>query len=264
METEAEARPACYYYPFLRIDGSHVLFTGASSGIGAALAVELTRRGAKVAGVSRRGDVRADLADAAERKRAYDEVLARLGRVDILINNAGVGLYEPSWRASDQLVRRMFEVNFFAALDFTQHAVPAMRQRGSGLIVNVASIASKVTLPWFTLYSASKAALESFTRGLRIELRGSGVGAMLVCPGYVKTQFQASVLAGNVPPKLAHSKQFASTPENVARAVADGVERGARTVLVPAVMGWGFVAASKVAPDLIDARMAAMMEDGDD
>ncbi len=226
--------------------------------------MELTRRGAKVAGVSRRGDVRADLADAADRSRAFDEALERLGRVDILINNAGVGLYQPSWRASEELVRRMFEVNFFAALDFTQRAVPAMRERGSGLVVNVASIASKVTLPWFTLYSASKAALEAFTRGLRIELRGSGVGAMLVCPGYVKTRFQASVLAGSVPPKLAHSKQFASTPEKVARAVAEGMERGSRTVLVPSVAGWGFVAASKIVPELIDGRLAAMMEDGDD
>lgn len=248
----------------MRIDGSHVLLTGASSGIGAALAVELTRRGAKVVGVSRRGDVRADLTDAADRARAYEEVLARLGRVDILINNAGVGLYQPSWTASDELARRMFEVNFFAALDLTQRAVPAMRERGSGLVVNVASIASKVTLPWFTLYSASKAALESFTRGLRIELRGSGVGALLVCPGYVKTQFQASVLAGAVPPKLAHSKQFASTPENVARSVAEGMERNARTVLIPALAGWAFVAASKAVPELIDARLAAMMEDGDD
>lgn len=248
----------------MRIDGSHVLLTGASSGIGAALAAELTRRGAKVVGVSRRGDVRADLASPADRARAFDEARERLGRVDILINNAGVGLYQPSWRASEELVRRMFEVNFFAALDFTQRVVPAMRARGSGLVVNVASIASKVTLPWFTLYSASKAALEAFTRGLRIELRGSGVGAMLVCPGYVKTQFQASVLAGNVPPKLAHSKQFASTPEKVARAVADGMERGSRTVLVPAIAGWGFVAASKVLPRLIDGRLAAMMEDGDD
>lgn len=241
-----------------------MLLTGASSGIGAALAAELTRRGGKVVGVSRRGDVRADLADAPDRARAYNEALSRLGRVDILINNAGVGLYQPSWRASDELARRMFEVNFFAALDLTRRAVPAMRERGSGLVVNVASIASKVTLPWFTLYSASKAALEAFTRGLRIELRGSGVGAMLVCPGYVKTQFQASVLAGTVPPRLAHARQFASTPEKVARAVADGIERGARTVLVPAIAGWGFVAASKVLPELIDARMAAMMEDSDD
>lgn len=153
----------------------------------------------------------------------------------------------------------MFEVNLFAAVDLTQRLTPFMVERGSGLVVNVASIASKVTLPWFTLYSASKAALEAFTQGLRMELASTGVGAMLVCPGYVRTNFQAAVLGGRPPAKLAAGKRFSSTAEAVARAVADGIAGDARTVMTPAV-GWALVAASRLAPGLVDARLRAMME----
>jgi len=253
----------------LRIDGSNILLTGASSGIGAALAVELTRRGARVAGVSRRPvtgatvSITADLGVPADRERAAAEALRALGSVDILINNAGVGVYSPSWKTQMDHLRTMFEVNFFAAVDLTQRVTPGMVERGAGRIVNISSIASKVPLPWFTLYSASKAALEAFTRGLRIELHGTGVGAMLVCPGYVKSQFQASVLGGTPPPKLSASKKFASTAETVARAVADGIENDTRTVLTPP-LGWSLVAASRLAPGLVDARLRAMMETAGD
>ena len=223
-----------------------------------------------MAGVSRRAvsgvtvSIEADLAIPLDRERAVSEALTALGRVDILINNAGVGVYAPSWRTSMDDMRRMFDVNFFAAVDLTQRLTPFMVERGSGLVVNVASIASKVTLPWFTLYSASKAALEAFTRGLRMELGATGVGAMLVCPGYVRTNFQAAVLGGRPPAKLAAGKRFASTAEAVARAVADGIERDARTVMIPS-LGWALVAASRLAPGLVDARLRAMMEAaGDD
>jgi short-subunit dehydrogenase len=253
----------------LRIEGSNIFLTGASSGIGASLAVELAGRGARVAAVSRRAapgvavSISADLAIPADRERAVAEALAALGGVDILVNNAGVGVYGPSWRTAMEDMRRMFEVNLFAAVDFTQRLVPQMVERRSGLVVNVASIASKVPLPWFTLYSASKAALEAFTRGLRMELGATGVGAMLVCPGYVKTNFQAAVLGGSPPAKLASGKRFASTAETVARAVADGIERDARTVMAPSV-GWALVAASRLAPGVVDARLRAMMEGAED
>jgi short-subunit dehydrogenase len=253
----------------LRIDGSTIFLTGASSGIGASLAVEMRERGARVAAVSRRAvsgvavSIAADLALPSDRERAVSEGLAVLGSIDILINNAGVGLYSPSWQTRMEDMRRMFEVNLFAAVDFTQRLAPFMVERRSGLIVNVASIASKVPLPWFTLYSASKAALEAFTRGLRMELGSAGVGAMLVCPGYVRTNFQASVLGGRPPEKLVSGKRFASTADAVAKAIADGIERDARTVLTPA-LGWALVAASRLAPGFVDARLRAIMESAGD
>lgn len=131
------------------------------------------------------------------------------------------------------------------------------------MVVNVSSIAGKVTLPWFTLYSASKSALESFTRGLRMELAPSGVKALLVCPGYVKTSFQASVLGGTPPPRLAHNKRFASSAERVAQAVTEGIEREVRTVLTPS-LGWALVAASRLAPGLVDNQLQGMLESAGD
>lgn len=215
----------------------------------------VSRRGTAGGGIS----ITADLTIPSDRERAVAEALTALGRIDILINNAGVGVYAPSWRTPMDDMRRMFEVNLFAAVDLTQRLAPAMVERRTGLVVNVASIASKVTLPWFTLYSASKAALEAFTRGLRMELGSSGVGAMLVCPGYVNTNFQAAVLSGRAPAKLVSSKRFSSTAETVARALADGVERDARTVMTPS-LGWALVAASRLAPGLVDARLRAILE----
>ena len=116
--------------------------------------------------------------------------IERFGRIDLLINNAGAGLYAPSHMASMEEARRMWELNFFAPLDLIQRVAPAMKRQRSGFIVNVGSIAGKVTLPWFTLYSASKYAIGSLTDGLRMELRQFGIHTMTVCPGYVNTRFR--------------------------------------------------------------------------
>ncbi len=167
----------------MRIDGKVVLITGASEGIGAACAAEFARAGARLSltarsedGLRRAGGPDAlitagDLTDEAARRRAVDRTIERFGAIDILINNAGMGFYCPSWRAPMEETRRLMELNFFAVLGITQLVVPHMRERRSGMIVNVGSIAGKFTLPWMTIYSASKFALGSLTEGLRMELK---------------------------------------------------------------------------------------------
>jgi short-subunit dehydrogenase len=157
-------------------------------------------------------------------------------------------------------VRRMFELNLFAPLGMAQLVAPHMRAQHSGTIVNIGSIAGKVTLPWFTLYSASKYALGSWTDGLRMELRSHGIHCMTVCPGYVQTDFQKHVLAGQPPPKIQQGNQFKITAPQCAEAVVRGVERGARTVVTPAT-GWLFVMAERLLPSLVDSRLAAMNEE---
>jgi short-subunit dehydrogenase len=154
----------------------------------------------------------------------------------------------------------LFELNFFAPLALTQLVAPHMRARSSGVIVNVSSVAGRVTLPWLTLYSASKYALCSLTDGLRMELKKDGIHTITVCPGYVKTNFQDHALGGEAPPKIARSKQFAITPEQCAEAIARGVERGARTVMAPR-SGWLFVLAERLFPSLVDAQLAAILHD---
>jgi short-subunit dehydrogenase len=109
------------------------------------------------------------------RQAAVSATLDRFGAIDILINNAGMGLYDPAWSTPLPDARSMFELNFFAPLALTQLVAPHMRARSSGVIVNVSSVAGKVTLPWLTLYSASKYALGSLTDGLRMELKKDGI-----------------------------------------------------------------------------------------
>ena len=140
-----------------------------------------------------------------------------------------------------------------------QEVAPHMRSRGSGTIVNVGSIGGKMTLPWMTLYSASKYAVGSLTEGLRMELRRDHIHTMLVCPGYVKTGFQKNVLAGAPPEGIQRTRRFAITAEECARAIRRGVERDARTVMAPRV-GWLAVAMFRLFPGLAQARMAEMIE----
>ena len=147
--------------------------------------------------------------------------------------------------------------NIFAPLALTQLVVPYMRERKRGSIVNVSSIAGKVTLPWFTLYSVSKFALGSLTDGLRAELKPYGIHAITVCPGYVKTEFQSHALGTRPPDPVMKGRRFAITPEECAEAIVAGVERDTRTVVVPRI-GWLFVALSRMFPATIESRLAAI------
>lgn len=255
----------------MQIHGKTVLITGASSGIGAACARAFQGRGANLVLIARSGEklrdaaspgdlvLPGDLLDAAFRRQAVAAAIARFGGIDVLVNNAGVGLYEPAWRASTAELRHMFELNFFAPLDLIQLAAPHMRAAGRGVIVNVSSIAGRVTLPWFTLYSATKAALGALTRGLRSELRRDGIHCIEVCPGYVRTAFQRNVLSGSPPDALVAGRRFATTAEKCADTIVRAVERESRTVITP-LSGRLLLAAQELFPSLVEAQLERMMD----
>jgi short-subunit dehydrogenase len=250
----------------MKIDGKVVLITGASQGIGAACAREFRRHGARLSLTARSEDklkevtdadalvTAGDLTNAAARSRVLERTIERFGRIDILINNAGIGLYAPAWKAPLDEAHAMFELNFFAPLAMIQLVTPHMREQKGGMIVNIGSIAGKVALPWFTLYSATKFALGALTEGLRMELADDGIRTMVVCPGYVKTDFQAHALAGQAPDRLLKGRKFAITPEQCAEAVARGVERDARTIVTPAA-GWALIALQRLFPSLVERQM---------
>jgi short-subunit dehydrogenase len=237
--------------------------------VGAALAAEFAACGSKLSltarneeGLQRAGGGTAlitagDITSEETRRRVVERTLERYGAIDILINNAAVGVYRPSWEMPMDEARYLMELNFFAPLAMTQLVAPHMRERRSGMIVNVGSVAGKVALPWLALYSASKFALGSLTEGQRMELRRDGVRTMLVCPGYVKTNFQKHVLAGEAPEKVRDARRFATTPEACAAAIRRGVERDARTVVTPR-SGWLLVLAMRLAPSLVEAKMAEL------
>jgi short-subunit dehydrogenase len=254
------------------ISGKVVLITGASEGIGAACARVFGGRGAELslvarsaAGLEEAGQGRAlvtagDLTEAEVRRRTVERTLERFGRVDILINNAGVGLYAPASRTPLELVRRMFELNVFAALELAQLVVPGMKERRCGAIVMVSSIAGAMMLPWLSLYSASKAAMITVADALRMELKPHGIQVTTVAPGYVTTRFQQHVLGGRAPAGLARYHRFAISAEQCAQAIARGVERNTRTVMAPA-SGWIAVAAARLFPALVDRQLARINRD---
>jgi short-subunit dehydrogenase len=252
----------------MQIDGKAVIITGASEGIGAACAAEFARYGARLSLTARSEEglhkaapgalvTPGDLTSEPTRRAVVERTLARYGAIDALINCAGAGLYLPSWEAPMEEARRLMELNFFALLGITQLVAPHMRARGHGTIVNVSSIAGKVTLPWLTLYSASKSAVGTLTEGLRMELRRDGVRAMLVCPGYVKTNFQRNALAGQPPPGIVQGRVFAIDAAQCAAAIRRGLERDARTVVTPRAC-WILAALARVFPALVEQRLAQL------
>ncbi len=241
-----------------------VLITGASEGLGAACVSAFRSRGARLVLTARSrqrldraaapGDlvVPADLERAGDREALIANTIAERGRIDVLVNNAGAGLYSPAFECADTEVRALFELNFFAPLHLARLAAGWMRRQGSGCIVNVSSIAGKVTLPWMTLYSASKYAICSLTDGLRMELAPFGIRAMAVCPAYLQTEFQSHAFGkARAPARVAAWRKSAISAEQCAAAILRGVERGSRTVIVPR-RAWLFVAAARLFPRAVD------------
>ncbi len=253
----------------MQIKDSVVLITGASQGIGAACSRVFEQRGARLSLVARdanklasvggpdtlrtAGDITLDEV----RRNVVARTMERFGSVDILINNAGMGLYSAAYNAPMDDARALFELNLFAPLALTQLVVAGMQERKHGTIVNISSIAGKVTLPWFTLYSVSKFALGSLTDGLRMELKPYGIHAMTVWPGYVNTDFQAHALGTQPPEIVRKGKRFAISASECAEAIVRGVERDAHNVVVPRI-GWILVAFNCLLPRLVESRLAAI------
>ncbi|HOQ44521.1 MAG TPA: SDR family NAD(P)-dependent oxidoreductase [Bryobacteraceae bacterium] len=242
-----------------------VVITGASEGIGAACAACFAEKGARLSlnalpgadfppglpddTVFTWGDITRDEV----RKLLVERTLERFGRIDILVNNAGVGLYAPPSETPLPLAERMFALNVFAPLALAQQVVPVMRRQGGGSVVNVASIGSKVSLPWATLYCASKYAIAAISDGLRRELKRSNIHVTTVYPGIVRTRFREHVLAGEAPERVSGIQRVIS-PEECARAIVRGVERKSRSVVVPKI-GYAFAALDRLFPAVMDAYL---------
>jgi short-subunit dehydrogenase len=247
-----------------------VLITGASEGIGAACARAFRARGARLALNSRSADKLSRVAasgelvlpfniseDSAARK-VIEGTLAKFGRIDIVVNNAGAGLYGPAAKTSLSDARSLFELNLFAPMALIQAVLPHMQAQRSGTIVNVGSVAGDVLLPWMPFYSASKSALAILSDSLRVELKTFNIHVMHVRPGYVLTGFQAHAL-GQAPGRVVDRKNLAITPERCAADILHGLERRARTVTTPRWTGL-LIAANRFMPSIVQARMNRMSD----
>lgn len=169
-----------------------VLVTGAASGIGAAAAEEMRSRGAHVVGIDLNGDeegqiVACDIADPADVERAVPEAIDRLGGLDVLINNAGLGFAQSAGQAPDPDALRVIEVNLLGAWRVTAAALPALLDSpGRGRVVNVASGLAVLTVPFATAYTISKRGIVAYSDLLRLEY-GDQIDVTTVYPGYIKT-----------------------------------------------------------------------------
>jgi NAD(P)-dependent dehydrogenase (short-subunit alcohol dehydrogenase family) len=173
-----------------------VLITGASSGIGLLCAQHLQRRGYRVYGTSRRPAahqvpfnlIELDVDDDASVRRGVERIVGETGRLDGVVNNAGYSLVGAVEDTSIEEAKAQFETNFFGVLRVCQAALPVMRVQRSGHIVNISSMAGVIGVPYYSLYSASKSALEAYTDALRLEVRPFGLHAVLIQPGDFHTQ----------------------------------------------------------------------------
>jgi len=219
-----------------------VLVTGASSGLGAAMATRFRAAGSKVIGVSRSkpsvaldGWCQADITVPADRERVAMEGLAAFGALDVLINNAGVGLYETWEESAEADLRRMFELNFFAMVLLTQRLLPALKQ-SRGTVINTASIAGKVPVACMGGYCASKYAVTAYSDTLRQELQPAGVHVINLIVGRIHTNFGSNIMGTRKSPstpELGHA-----TPAGLAEAVYAGWRKRRREVVYPGWYGW--------------------------
>jgi short-subunit dehydrogenase len=235
----------------MKLRGKRVLITGASRGIGESFARAFAGAGATVALVARTEDAiralaaelggtahPADLSDPKQVATLISHVEDEAGPVDVLVNNAGVGVPAAFTDAPDEDLRQVTEVNYLAPAELCRQAIPRMLGRGGGHIVNISSLAGCSVFPGLVAYCVSKAALSHFTAGLRADLRGLPIGTTLVELGPIPTDMLAE--AEDYEPTAKSFRRFYRTRlmvdvprEKVADEVVEAVQKGRRHVRLP-------------------------------
>lgn len=260
----------------MELTGKVVVVTGASMGIGEAIAKVFAEQGAGVVLLSRdtaRAEaarerigfpertvaLSCDVRHSEEIDRVLGLTLHHFKRVDIWINNAGHGLMDSIAELDSPASHELFETNFFGALSAMQAVIPVMRQQGGGTIINISSVAGHIPLAFHGAYSATKFALNAIGDAARVELKKDGIHVLTVCPGYVATAFSQNAVRGNEPKTVRPAAVRGISAERVARATLRGYLKGKRELIVPwwmhvpvklyqlfpAMVEWGMVRMAK-------------------
>jgi short-subunit dehydrogenase len=258
----------------MELAGKIVVVTGASMGIGEAIAKIFVDHGASVVMLSRdagrveaaRGRVghaertlalACDVRHREEIDRAIGLTLHHFQRIDVWVNNAGHGLLDSVAQMEMAACREMFETNFFGAVAAMQAVIPVMRQQGAGTIINISSVAGHIPLPFHAAYSATKFAMNAIGKAAGVELKKDGIHVLTVCPGYVRTAFSQNVVLGNEQKKVRPNSVRGITAERVARATLQGYLKRKRELIVP----WTMYAPQKIYqlfPEIVEWAMERM------
>lgn len=252
------------------IDGCRGILSGASSGIGRALAAELVRAGAKLVIVARRAErleqLRSELSGASgsleilagditlaeTRAAALDRARHAFGGLNLLVNNAGTGAMGDFVEASPERLRQVMELNFFAAAELTRAALPLLSAGQHPIVVNVSSVLGHRGVPGYSEYCASKFALQGFSESLRAELAPRGIDVLVVSPGRTETEFFESAID-------AEGRPWAGLPtmsaEAVARRIVRAIRKGKHEIVI-SPGGKLLVWASRWFPRLMDRAVS--------
>jgi uncharacterized protein len=237
----------------MELSGKVAVVTGASMGIGEAIAKVFADRGANVVLLSRDAGraeaarirignldrtlaLSCDVRNREEIDKVINLTVHHFSRIDIWVNNAGRGILDTAAQADMAVCRDIFNINFFGALEAMQAVVPVMRQQGAGAIINISSVAGHIPLPFHSIYSATKFALNAVGKAARLELKASGINVMTVCPGYVRTDFGANAARGPESKTVRPARVRGISVKRVARAVLRGYLKQKREVIVPWTM----------------------------
>lgn len=221
-----------------------VLVTGASSGIGYVIAEHLSHKGHAVYGTSRSIQsenysftaLKMDVTDKESVQKAVESILQIQGRIDVVINNAGIGIAGAMEHIAEEDIRQVLNTNVIGVFNVCKAVIPTMRSQQSGKIINISSIGSEMGLPYRAPYSASKAAVDRLTEAMRVELKHFGIQLCSIQPGGVATDIDKNRLKTPMPSNSPYSESFQRAMEVISNSVNNGINPEAMGLLVEKII----------------------------
>jgi short-subunit dehydrogenase len=254
------------------LKGRRILITGASSGIGKALAVQLAQAGARLVIAARSEDklrdlatslgpnvvaVPADITSEADRARLMNDVQVHLGGLDVLVNNAGIASWAHFADSTEDVLRQIMEVNFFSPTELIRLAIPMLTDGEQPAIINVASMCGRRAMPGWSEYSASKFALCGLTEALRGELARFDIDILLIVPGLTRSDFPKHFLQAKGRAKIEFDKGM--PPESVAAGIARSLQKNKTETVLGSEARWVLLC-NRFFPRLTDWLLARKMK----
>lgn len=256
----------------MKLQDKVVVITGASMGIGEAIAKLFLREGAKLvlcardlarteAAAQRIGGtaentlcLTCDVGKRDQVEALMQAAVKKFGRIDILVNNAGFGLNDSVEKMKMDELRQMFDTNFFGMIECMQTAIPILRQQGGGDIVNISSVSGHISTPYMGGYAATKHAMQAIGMAARLELRCHNINVVTICPGYIATDFSKNMIKGSQPERVGGSVRYAVTADLVARDTLKAVVKKKRQSVTPWFY-WIFIKLYQNAPGLVERQI---------